>query len=93
MNAPTIKRPWVKARKGSHDSRSHDPYYQTKEWKALRLQLLNSEPLCAECAKQGRVTPATVADHIIPREQGGSDLLSNLQGLCSSCHNKKSAKE
>ncbi len=97
MNAPHIQRPWVKQRKAGHASRSHDPYYQTREWKVLRRIQLSAEPLCtgpdSYCLGSGRVTPATVADHIIPRNQGGADTLSNLQSLCASCHNKKSAKE
>lgn len=97
MNTPTTSRPWVKQRKASHASRSHDPYYQTKEWKQRRKAQLDAEPLCAGpdsyCAGMGRVTPATVADHIIPREQGGSDEPHNLQSLCGSCHNKKSGRE
>lgn len=93
MNTPTIQRPWVKKRKDSHASRSHDPFYQTKEWKAIRKQQLAAEPLCAHCANERRATLANTVDHITPREQGGSDQPWNLQSLCSSCHNKKSAKE
>ena len=48
-------------------------------------------PLCAECERQGRVTPAYLTDHIIPHE-GDYDLFwdqSNWQSLCSACHEMK----
>ncbi|WP_418236056.1 HNH endonuclease [Comamonas serinivorans] len=33
-------------------------------------------------------------DHIVPREQGGSNAESNLQPLCKDpCHREKSARE
>jgi len=33
------------------------------------------------------------ADHRVPRSQGGSDRLDNLQTLCRSCHDKKTQAE
>jgi 5-methylcytosine-specific restriction endonuclease McrA len=40
------------------------------------------------CLQQGRVTPATVADHIKPhRGDWMAFRLGNLQSLCASCHN------
>jgi 5-methylcytosine-specific restriction protein A len=32
-------------------------------------------------------------DHIIPKAQGGTDELDNLQSLCKGCHSRKTAKE
>ncbi len=32
-------------------------------------------------------------DHIVPREQGGSNDESNLQSLCVPCHQAKTARE
>lgn len=51
--------------------------------------VLRRDPWCQECAKHGRVTPSTDADHIIPKDKGGKDSLDNLQGLCAACHGKK----
>ena len=49
---------------------------------------------CAECMKQGNLTPATVVDHIIPH-RGDMKLFwdeSNWQALCESCHNQKTGR-
>ena len=48
-------------------------------------------PLCAECQRHGRVTAATVVDHIIPH-RGNMELFwdrDNWDSLCAPCHNKK----
>ena len=51
-------------------------------------------PLCEECMRQGKETPATMVDHITPIRQGGRALdMENLQSLCWSCHSAKSVKE
>lgn len=60
---------------------------------ARREALFQRAPLCAECRRQGRVTPATVRDHVIPLAEGGPDDESNEQGLCEACHAVKSAAE
>ena len=69
-------------------------FYQSAEWKAIKKQVLNREPLCRECKKSERLTKATMVDHIIPISKGGGALdINNLQPLCWSCHSKKSAEE
>ena len=40
------------------------------------------------------MTAARVVDHIKPINEGGARYdFTNLQGLCDSCHNKKSGRE
>jgi 5-methylcytosine-specific restriction enzyme A len=49
-----------------------------------------------QCAKCGRtwLSSRDHIDHIVPREQGGSNDESNLQPLCDTpCHAEKSAAE
>ena len=62
-------------------------YYNTAEWKARRDQQLREEPLCRYCQEMGKVTEATVADHVIPH-RGDAELLrfGELQSLCAECH-------
>jgi 5-methylcytosine-specific restriction protein A len=71
-----------------------DDRYHTMEWRMLRATILEREPLCRACGDAGRVELAKVVDHIHPVTDGGKffDEL-NLQPLCTSCHNSKSAKE
>ena len=64
-------------------------------WRKLRAQFLSGHPLCEECRRDGRLTPATVVDHIIPHK-GNRDLFwdeKNWQALCKPCHDRKTAKE
>lgn len=59
----------------------------------LREQLLRQEPLCRLCQQKTppRVTPATIADHIVPIAKGGAvHDIDNLQPLCAPCHQDKS---
>jgi 5-methylcytosine-specific restriction endonuclease McrA len=49
---------------------------------------LRTEPLCRICLEAGRVTPATVADHIEPHRGGYNAFrLGALRSLCKACHN------
>lgn len=79
-------------------NRSNRPYkklYNSSRWKELRQYRLNTQPLCVECLKNDRITPATVVDHIKPHK-GDEELFydfNNLQSLCKSCHDRKTAKE
>jgi len=64
-------------------------------WRKVRLQYLRENPLCVECLKEGKVTPATVVDHIKPHH-GDKELFwdrNNWQALCEYHHNVKTAKE
>ncbi|WP_179988384.1 MULTISPECIES: HNH endonuclease signature motif containing protein [unclassified Acinetobacter] len=58
------------------------------KWQQYRLRFLQENPLCKFCKEQGKVTEATVVDHIIPH-QGDKQLFweaSNHQALCKFCH-------
>ncbi len=64
-------------------------------WRRYREMYLRQHPLCVECQKEGRLTPATVVDHIVPHK-GDRRLFwdpENHQALCKRCHDKKTAKE
>lgn len=58
-----------------------------------RASFLERNPLCRECEKEGRVTAATVPDHIVPLWKGGPDTEENLQPLCQPHHDVKTAEE
>lgn len=64
-------------------------------WRNVRAAFLREHPLCAECMRRGRLTPATDVDHIKPHH-GDPDLMwdeENLQALCHACHARKTASE
>ena len=80
--------------KKHQESGEADPFYQSMKWRRVRSIIKNEEPLCRRCLKFGRVTPTSIIDHIVPRSEGGADFArSNLQGLCTTCHNQKRAAE
>ncbi len=73
---------------------SYLPLYGA-EWKQARRIYLRSHPLCVDCQKQSRIVQATYLDHIKPHK-GDLTLFwnqSNWQGLCHSCHSRKTAQQ
>ena len=59
-----------------------------RAWRGIRASYLREHPYCSECN-----APATDVDHIVPREQGGSDEWANLQALCHRHHSAKTMRE
>jgi 5-methylcytosine-specific restriction enzyme A len=69
--------------------------YKTAEWKRLRRARLTACPTCVYCEQQGRVTAATVVDHIVPHK-GDIALFfdySNTQSMCDAHHNSTKQRE
>lgn len=67
----------------------------TKRWQTASKSFLLHHPFCVRCRQQGRLTPATVVDHIIPH-RGDQKLFwdeSNWQALCKPCHDRKTWTE
>ncbi|QKE40296.1 MAG: HNH endonuclease [Ferrovum myxofaciens] len=64
-------------------------------WQRARAVFLSYHPLCAECNRQGRVTPASVVDHIQPHRGNQESFwdTNNWQSLCKPCHDIKTVKE
>lgn len=42
---------------------------------------------------KGKLSLATVPDHIIPLTLGGTEDADNIQCLCEECHDKKTRKD
>ena len=59
----------------------------------LRSQLFNRDPLCVMCKAQGKVTIATIRDHVVNLQTGGRDDESNVQALCQACSDTKTQAE
>lgn len=54
-----------------------------------RRAILARDPICQACG----TAPSTDADHIVPVAEGGSEHITNGQGLCAECHQVKSDAE
>ena len=75
--------------RGGADARGYD-----SAWRKARKAYLEEHPLCEECRKNGKLTPASVIDHIIPH-RGDKKLFwdeTNWQPLCKDCHDRKTGK-
>lgn len=80
--------------RGDAPARSVKPtldFYGSAAWKGLRLQVQRE---CGRtCQGCGKTDTRIYVDHIVEMKDGGAPLdRSNLQGLCASCHAKKTAK-
>lgn len=69
--------------------------YNTPLWSKLRVIQLSKQPLCQACIGRGRVTQATVVDHLFPWNQIGEQaFVANVfQSLCPECHSVKTNLE
>jgi hypothetical protein len=71
----------------SEEAQEYRRLYKTARWQRTRLQQLASEPLCRMCKAAGRVTAASVCDHV---EQHKGDPVKfwngPFQSLCDRCH-------
>jgi 5-methylcytosine-specific restriction endonuclease McrA len=84
--SPTGGRP----RKRCDACRTNHAKIDGAEWRALRAQVLEEEPVCAV---RGCGRPSTEADHIVPLVLGGPALdRTNLQGLCKPHNAAKGAR-
>lgn len=71
-------------------------FYNSRFWRNLAAQQKKLHPQCQwthEDGTQCRAVDRLAADHIIPRDQGGQDALSNLQSLCFYHHAIKTGQE
>lgn len=68
--------------------------YHSYQWRKLRLGFVAQNPLCLHCEQYGIITAGYIVDHIVEIEDGGAIFdINNLQHLCKSCHNAKTARE
>ena len=70
--------------------------YNTDRWSKLRQLKLINNPLCEVCMNNDKITPAVEVHHLTPFMTGidiaqikwlGFDY-TNLQSICSECHQK-----
>ncbi|WP_409346749.1 HNH endonuclease [Paenibacillus sp. MBLB4367] len=69
--------------------------YNSK-WRKARETYLKRNPLCKQCFEAGKLTSATVVDHIKPHKGDWQlfwDSENNWQSLCKPHHDAKTVKE
>jgi 5-methylcytosine-specific restriction endonuclease McrA len=59
-------------------------FYTTARWQRLRKYQLIEHPLCVYCLANGRVTPATVVDHVVPHRGAGRRFVPASFSRCAS---------
>jgi 5-methylcytosine-specific restriction protein A len=69
-----------------------------RKWRRFRETFFGQSPtnrLCADCLQRGITVAARIVDHIIPiaLKPELEFELSNLQGLCVECSDRKTARE
>lgn len=89
MKPKALTRPWSRPREirtKMEDRPVSDSRYHTRRWTRESAAFKASHPLCEECGRKGRITPAEVTDHIIP--VGFHDFWDqrNWQALCRKCN-------
>ena len=70
-------------------------FYKSKVWRFTRNLVLNEEPMCRHCRREGKIVSASEVDHILSIQSAPRLALEwdNLCPLCKSCHSKKTAIE
>lgn len=71
-------------------------WYLSTRWQTFRLNFLKEHPLCDMCVQKGFFNDAAVVDHV-----DGHNIdtwkdtfwIGPFQGLCQSCHSKKTTTE
>jgi 5-methylcytosine-specific restriction protein A len=67
-------------------------WYNRAAWRKRQAHQLRLKPLCEQCEREGRLTPATVVDHVEPHKGDYNKFrLGRLQSLCQSCHSSTKA--
>jgi len=99
-NRPTLavkaRSTYVKAKADAFKGmgNSNRAIYNSRRWRKLRATILSKYSICKMCEAKNRYTTANVVDHIKPINKGGFAWeISNLQALCTPCHNSKSARD
>lgn len=71
-------------------------FYNSSRWRNTRKQaMIRDSWLCQRCLSEGLYVQAKIGDHITPIKEDWSRRfdIENIQGLCASCHNIKTAEE
>ena len=88
LRQPALRAAWSTSKRASRQARGYGRHHEL-----MRDMVLREEPLCRRCLAADHITPTTIADHVTPKGEGGTDDRDNYQGLCTPCHDAKTAQE
>lgn len=97
-----MQRPWLNTAARKAESRYpdeypvRDPRYNCARWHKESAAYRTAHPLCAECARQGKITPTEVVDHIKPAPLCSDAEFwdkKNWQPLCQKCNHAKGQRD
>lgn len=71
----------------------HERGYGNKWDQIRKAALIRDDYLCQRCKAEGVYTSAKDVDHKIPKAEGGTDHLSNLESICPPHHKQKTNQE
>ena len=62
--------------------------YNTPRWRQIRATQLRAEPLCQACVALGKITPATVCNHLVKDSKATivGFFAGPFSSLCAPCH-------
>ena len=77
----------------SDEANAYRRLYKDPRWRSRRMHQLANHPLCKTCQDAGRITSATIADHVEPHRGDLKKFFEGeLQSLCDEfpwrCHSK-----
>ena len=94
---PIHQPPAVKNRRKTYDKAkgtTAERGYGARHRRWRQRVLDRDNHLCQACLRNDKLTPAKVADHIVPHQRGGAQYdLNNGQALCLPCHARKTNRE
>lgn len=98
VSPPTLRPRAARGRDADYEARRRRVrwrgWYKLARWSELRAAQLAAEPLCRSCIALGRLTPATVCDHVEPHRGDPSKFWSGpFQSLCATCHSAHKQRE
>lgn len=71
----------------SREAQEYRHWYWTARWRSFAARFLREHPLCANCRRRGRVTPATVVHHLVPHRGDLHRFWSGpFEAACKACH-------
>ena len=82
-----------KHKKKYDDSRKNTKetkFYNSSQWQRVRALKRKENPLCEQCEREGRITPAELVHHKkeVKEDWDSRFELENLESLCNACHER-----